>query len=186
MSSNPTTVKCFACDRPIKDDGGYLVGCADEQDVAVGHECFRKIIDAGEQGYQPPKGGPRLYRLDVAYQMRRDARTAAKPTPGPYTLVHRELDSAIYSHSADGLMIVQVHQSRKRGLIADARKANAELANEAFTVHHETGLTPQQLREQRDELLRAAKHTLSKVDADGQSPDWEWLRATVLCAEAQS
>lgn len=36
----------------------------------------------------------------------------------------------------------------------DQCKANAELTAEAFNVHTETGLTPRQLAEQRDELLR--------------------------------
>lgn len=70
--------KCFACDRPIKNDDGYLVGCADEQDVGVGEDCYRKIRAADEAGYQPPKGGPRLYVLEIAYQMRRDARAIAQ------------------------------------------------------------------------------------------------------------
>lgn len=65
---------CFACGRPIKNDDGYLVGCADEQDVGVGGDCYRKIRKADWEGYQPSKGGPRLYLLEVAYAMRRDAR----------------------------------------------------------------------------------------------------------------
>lgn len=64
--------KCFACDRPIID--GYLVGCADEQDVSVGNECFRNIRRAGESGWQPPLGGPRLYCLEIANQMRREVK----------------------------------------------------------------------------------------------------------------
>lgn len=63
--------KCFACDRPVTE--GYLVGCADEQDVGVGPECYAKIRKAGANGYQPPLGGPRLYLLEYAYQMRREA-----------------------------------------------------------------------------------------------------------------
>ena len=52
--------KCFACNRvikriPIKAD------TRDEQIVYVGPECHRKIIKAGEMGYQPPLGGPKLY-----------------------------------------------------------------------------------------------------------------------------
>jgi len=65
-----TADRCFACDRPILNGNGYMVGCADEQDVGVGEECFRKIRRAGDEGYQPPLGGPRLYCLEIAYQMR--------------------------------------------------------------------------------------------------------------------
>lgn len=64
-------MKCFACGSLIWDDRwGYLVGCADEQDVSVGHECYKKIRKAGWHGYQPPKGGPRLYILEIANAMR--------------------------------------------------------------------------------------------------------------------
>jgi len=38
------------------------------------------------------------------------------------------------------------------------RDANAELIAEAFTVAHETGLTPRQLAEQRDLLLVTMRH----------------------------
>ncbi len=62
--------KCFACDRPITE--GYLVGCADEQDVGVGPECYSKIKKTGFAGYQPPKGGPRLYELQHAIELRRE------------------------------------------------------------------------------------------------------------------
>lgn len=65
--------KCFACGRPIIQGDGYLVGCADEQDVGVGGECYRKIRKADVAGYQPPLGGPRLYVLEVSNQMRRQA-----------------------------------------------------------------------------------------------------------------
>jgi len=39
----------------------------------------------------------------------------------------------------------------------EGSKADAEIAAGALSVFHETGLTPQQLREQRDELLAALK-----------------------------
>lgn len=67
------TDKCFACGRPIINAHGYLVGCSDDQDVGVGPECYRKISRAGEHGYQPPQGGPRLYVLSVAFDLRRKA-----------------------------------------------------------------------------------------------------------------
>lgn len=53
---------CFACDRPLKA-GGYLVGCQDDQTVYVGALCLSQIKNAGKKGYQPPKGGPRLFLL---------------------------------------------------------------------------------------------------------------------------
>lgn len=51
----------YACDKPL---ASYEM--ADTEDgfaVHVGSECYRKIIKAGREGYQPPKGGPRLYPL---------------------------------------------------------------------------------------------------------------------------
>lgn len=52
--------KCFACDRQIKTTPRVLT-CLDEQTVHVGPCCFTKAERAGLDGYQPPKGGPRLY-----------------------------------------------------------------------------------------------------------------------------
>lgn len=55
-------VACYACDKTLRG-AGYLVGCQDDQTVFVGPECFRHIRAGGADGYQPPKGGPRLYLL---------------------------------------------------------------------------------------------------------------------------
>ncbi len=38
-----------------------LFDTRDGQLVFVGRECFKLIKQAGEHGYQPPQGGPRLY-----------------------------------------------------------------------------------------------------------------------------
>lgn len=57
-----TTQKCFACDRKL-GRSPELVDTRDDQKVFVGSDCFRLIVDAGEVGYQPPKGGPRLYKV---------------------------------------------------------------------------------------------------------------------------
>lgn len=54
------TEKCFACDRPL-GLRPKLVDTRDGQTVYVGAMCFERIVAAGEAGYQPPKGGPRLY-----------------------------------------------------------------------------------------------------------------------------
>ena len=55
--------KCFACDRPL-GDSPIMAQCEDDQIVYVGRECARRIKDAGDFGYQPPKGGPLLYSLE--------------------------------------------------------------------------------------------------------------------------
>jgi len=57
-------MKCFACDRKI----GYNALTAETRDaqvVFVGRECAKLIEAAGEAGYQPPKGGPRLYSIHL-------------------------------------------------------------------------------------------------------------------------
>ena len=54
---------CFACDRLMS--GKYLVACIDEQTVFVGSECFKKIRVSGADGWQPPKGGPRLFTVQA-------------------------------------------------------------------------------------------------------------------------
>jgi hypothetical protein len=55
----------------------------------------------------------------------------------------------------------------KRDFVANSEAiANAELIAEAFNVTNECGLTPQQLLEQRNELLFRLKHIVYAIDAD--------------------
>lgn len=56
--------KCFACGKRLSKNklGQHLADTRDGQtNLPVGSDCYKKIISAGELGYQPPKGGPRLY-----------------------------------------------------------------------------------------------------------------------------
>ncbi len=55
-------VECFACGRKLGKKPGR-VDTRDDQSVFVGRECFKLVMAAGEKGYQPPKGGPRLYPI---------------------------------------------------------------------------------------------------------------------------
>lgn len=55
-------LQCFACGRPLGRTP-LLVTCEDEQDVFVGSGCGKEVIIAGPWGWQPPKGGPRLFAL---------------------------------------------------------------------------------------------------------------------------
>lgn len=66
----PQPRKCFACDRPITTISPRLVDTRDDQVVEVGQECFRKIIKAGDVGYQSPRGGPRLWLLERNHAIR--------------------------------------------------------------------------------------------------------------------
>ena len=54
---------CFACGRKLGKNP-KRIGCQDDQTADVGTDCFRLIQAAGANGYQPPKGGPRLYLLE--------------------------------------------------------------------------------------------------------------------------
>jgi hypothetical protein len=58
--------RCFACGRPL--DKWEQVTTMDGQLVYVGMECYRKIKRGIRdmktyKGYQPPRGGPRLYGI---------------------------------------------------------------------------------------------------------------------------
>lgn len=54
--------KCFACDRRLGRNPNVAVTCDFAQAVYVGSECYKKI---GPEGWQPPMGGPRLYRIHI-------------------------------------------------------------------------------------------------------------------------
>lgn len=54
--------QCFACGRRL-GKSPVRVDTRDDQTVLVGRDCARLIRAAGEQGYHPPQGGPRLYPL---------------------------------------------------------------------------------------------------------------------------
>lgn len=64
--------RCFACDKPLGKT--YRVTCSDDQQPFVGRECFRHIKAAGSEGWQPPKGGPRLYMLPDRFCQARTGR----------------------------------------------------------------------------------------------------------------
>ncbi len=69
--------QCFACDKVTKNPDWAIT--SDGQTVYVGSDCWRRICKAGKDGYQPPKGGPRLYRVWVNPQGKvfKDARPAS-------------------------------------------------------------------------------------------------------------
>lgn len=56
--------RCFACGRLIgARQEADLVDTRDSQLVYVGRECLKKIQAAGDEGYQPPLGGPKLFLI---------------------------------------------------------------------------------------------------------------------------
>lgn len=59
---DPMAERCFACDRKL-GRSPLLVDTRDGQLVYVGRECAKMIRAGGSAGWQPPKGGPRLWVL---------------------------------------------------------------------------------------------------------------------------
>jgi hypothetical protein len=56
--------RCFACNKPIDDSRSPLAITSDlAQVVSVGPDCWKRIKAAGNVGYQPSQGGPRLLVL---------------------------------------------------------------------------------------------------------------------------
>jgi len=54
--------QCFACNRRlVRPEEVYTTDGDGSNMVWVGPECFKKIEAAGDFGYQPPLGGPRLF-----------------------------------------------------------------------------------------------------------------------------
>lgn len=52
--------RCFACGRKV-GVGAAKADTREDQWVYIGSECLKRLHDAGEAGWQPPRGGPRLY-----------------------------------------------------------------------------------------------------------------------------
>ncbi len=63
MAAKPKPpLKCYACNRAMWADRAHSVRTSDNQPQSVGPECFKHIERASPNGWQPPLGGPRLYR----------------------------------------------------------------------------------------------------------------------------
>jgi len=76
----------------------------------------------------------------------------AKPTPGPWFVRGKTANLQIAIVGPSGELSDSIAYAWGQNGEAEA---NARLIAEAGTVHHETGLTPRQLVEQRAELLEA-------------------------------
>jgi hypothetical protein len=57
-----STDPCFACGRHLGKNP-LRVDTRDGQTVFVGRECVKHVLAAGDAGWQPPRGGPRLFPL---------------------------------------------------------------------------------------------------------------------------
>lgn len=54
--------RCFACGHKL-GSVPKLVDTRDGQKVYVGSDCYKRIFRADPAGYQPPRGGPRLFLI---------------------------------------------------------------------------------------------------------------------------
>lgn len=70
--------RCFACNKVLRKP--TPADTRDGQTVFVGPECARKIEAAGDEGYQPAGGGPRLFPVAEAGKATRRQRTTAAGT----------------------------------------------------------------------------------------------------------
>lgn len=122
---------------------------------------------------------------------------SSKPTPGPFNIVGNDsVPGTSYIEVAYGEMGTKEYRSIC-WVVADDRtiqpedRRNAGIITEALNVHHETGLTPQQLRadlnatknvlgatrehvcrleDERDELLKLLRRW-NAIDAGSWAPD---------------
>lgn len=82
---------------------------------------------------------------------------ASKPTPGPWTVsgLGGPLEQSLKIRAPSWGMVAHVGVNPSMPHWDLPQRANAALIAEAGTVHHETGLTPRQLVEQRNALVAA-------------------------------
>lgn len=111
-----------------------------------------------------------------------------KPTPGPWVAKRNPASrpqEGVYADSRNGGIVVACWGNPEH------QKADAALIAEAGTVFHETGLTPRQLLEQRDELRDALADMLAgwqyirKHHGDLYGVGWERAEALATYALAK-
>jgi len=58
------TERCFACGRLLRELANMVITEDNAQTVSVGRDCYAKVRALDRcGGYQPPKGGPRLFLI---------------------------------------------------------------------------------------------------------------------------
>lgn len=94
---------------------------------------------------------------------------ASKPTPGPWTVsgLGGPLEQSLKIRAPSWGMVAHVGVNPSMPHWDLPQRANAALIAEAGTVHHETGLTPRQLVEQRDALAKVVADVVAYFDAPG-------------------
>ncbi|MBS0368974.1 MAG: hypothetical protein JSS57_07225 [Proteobacteria bacterium] len=100
----------------------------------------------------------------------------SKPTPGPAIAVHNVLKPCDEAHARSFVRPVHSEGWQICQTVGPNGPANADFIAEAFTVHHETGLTPQQLREALADVARTALDFIEPWMKDRKYPETpeEW------------
>lgn len=92
----------------------------------------------------------------------------AKITSGPVRVRANERTCSFEIEPADGrLTAIAVVNSMSPGRREQDAEADAHFIADAYNTHHETGLTPRQLAEQRAELLEALADAVSHYGRPG-------------------
>lgn len=102
---------------------------------------------------------------------------AIKPTPGPWFV--GSSGAFKVASVTNATAIYSDHPPSEKAIWSDAK-----LIAEAGTVHHETGLTPRQLVEQRDALAKVVADVVAYFDApgDGSFSDTQLEKARAALA----
>lgn len=99
--------------------------------------------------------------------------TKLKATPGPWVVMPKKYGVDIMRLvSSNRFGIAMVYGGAPDGVGVREGLANARLIAEAGTVASETGLSPRQLAEQRQELLEAASKALDIIQWMSGSTDF--------------
>lgn len=61
-----TMERCFACNKPVKGAPKVVRVKEETTTVHVGPDCYRRIVQSGLSGYQPPLGGPVLVATETS------------------------------------------------------------------------------------------------------------------------
>ncbi len=131
---------------------------------------------------------------------------SSKPTPGPAIAVHNVLRPCEDGHTRSFVRPVHSEGWQICQTVGPNGPANADFIAEAFTVHHEAGLTPQQMLDElrqtknvlggtreyvgrleveRDELLKLLRRW-NAIDAGSSAPDRHASEKQELIADTRA
>lgn len=106
----------------------------------------------------------------------------AKITSGPVRVRANERTCSFEIEPADGrLTAIAVVNSMSPGRREQDAEADAHFIADAYNTHHETGLTPRQLAEQRAEMIEALEPFAACADQIATDEDGEeWAKFRLL------